>query len=352
MIKRLLTLGLLFASLAARAQATLGTSPYIENFDNLASGLPTGFSVYTAATATSLGTSATPALTPGATTTAWTATGGGFKNVASATGLHSSTPAAVQAATTNRALGLRQVSATDKGSAFVFEVANTTGKTNFALSFKLQSLDSTSMRTTTWAVDYGTGASPTTFTTVGPTATTGPVFSNNTLTVSFGSALDNQSGPVWIRIAELNATTLPAGVTSGNRPTTAIDDFSLSWSTPTATTPVLTVSATALAFGKQTINQPSAAMTYTLTGSNLTNPVTVRTAAPFGVSKDGTTFSDSLIYAVTELAQPQSVYVRFTPTTLGQASGPVSGVITNRSTGVTTRIVTLTGTGNDPTQTV
>jgi hypothetical protein len=147
----------------AQAQATLGTSPYTETFDNLASGLPTGFSVYTAATATSLGTAATPILAPGPTTL-WTATSGGFKNVASATGLRSKAPADVQAAAPNRALGVRQVSATDAGVAFAFQAANTTGKTDFSLSFKLQSLDSTSTRTTTWQVDYGTGATPSTFT--------------------------------------------------------------------------------------------------------------------------------------------------------------------------------------------
>lgn len=335
-------MGLLLAALGARAQATLGTSPYTENFDNLASGLPTGFSVYTAATASSLGTAATLTTAP----TAWNSTSGGFKNFASATGLHSGAATTVQAAAANRALGVRQVSATDKGAAFVFGVANTTGKTDFALNFKLQSLDSTSTRTATWLVDYGTGATPTTFTPTGTTATTGQFFANKPVTVSFGGALDNLTGPVWIRIVTLAGTD-----GSNNRPSSAIDDFSLSWNA-NASAPALAVAPSALDFGKQTINQPSAAKTYTLTGSNLTNPVKVRAGGAFTVSKDGTTFGDSLTYAVAELAQPKQVYVRFTPTTLGQASGPVSGTVINRSLGATDRIVTLTGTGNDPTQTV
>jgi len=335
-------MGLLLAALGARAQATLGTSPYTENFDNLASGLPTGFSVYTAATATSLGTAATLTTAP----TAWNSTSGGFKNFASATGLHSGAATTVQAAATNRALGVRQVSATDKGAAFVFEVANTTGKTDFALNFKLQSLDSTSTRTATWLVDYGTGATPTTFTPTGTTATTGQFFASKPVTVSFGGALDNLAGPVWIRIVTLAGTD-----GSNNRPSSAIDDFSLSWNA-NASAPALAVAPSALDFGKQTINQPSATKTYTLTGTNLTNPVVVRAGGAFKVSKDGTTFGDSLTYVVAELAQPKLVYVRFTPTTLGQVAGPATGTVTNRSVGATERTVTLTGTGNDPTQTV
>ncbi|RZK56175.1 MAG: hypothetical protein EOO59_10015, partial [Hymenobacter sp.] len=95
-----LAAGLALGSTRAQAQATLGASPYTENFNALGSGLPTGFSVYTNASATSLGTAPTAAqliLTPG-TTTAWTATGGGFKNFASATGLNSPATTAVQTA--------------------------------------------------------------------------------------------------------------------------------------------------------------------------------------------------------------------------------------------------------------
>ncbi|MEJ7662825.1 MAG: choice-of-anchor J domain-containing protein [Hymenobacter sp.] len=349
------SVGLALAALGAHAQATLGTSPYVENFDNLASGLPTGFSVYTAATATSLGTAPTAAqllLTPGATTS-WTNTGGGFKNYASATGLPNSTPTAAQTTATNRALGVRQTGSfgdgANVGPAFVFQVANTTGKTDFALSFKLQSLDSTIMnatasgRTTVWRVDYGLGATPSAFTQVGSTATTGPFFSNATVTASFGGALDNVAGPVWIRIVSLVGTT-----GGGSRPSSAIDDFSLSWNA-NANAPTLTVAPAALDFGKQTVNQPSAAKTYTLTGTNLTGPVVVRGG---NVSKDGTTFGDSLTYTVAELAQPRQVYVRVMPTQLGQVTGATTSTITNSSAGATTRLVTVTVTGNDPTQTV
>jgi hypothetical protein len=117
----------------------------------------------------------------------------------------------------------------DPGAAFAFQLANTTGKSNLALEFKLQSLDATAVgRTTTWRVDYAVGLSLSAFTTI----TTSPAtlttaygtFSNTTVTVNFGSALNNSSQPVWIRIVALNATS-----GSSNRPSTGIDDVKFTW---------------------------------------------------------------------------------------------------------------------------
>ncbi|GAA4503714.1 hypothetical protein GCM10023172_29040 [Hymenobacter ginsengisoli] len=367
MIKQLLTLGwvglLAFATLETRAQTavTLTTSPYVENFDGLTNGLPVGFSVYTNASATSLGTAPTTTqliLAPGATT-AWAATGAGFKNYASATGLSSKASVATQTAAPNRALGVRQTGSFGDGTstatppigagpAFVFQLANTTGKADFALSFKLQSLDSTIVtssatgRTTTWQVDYGTGTTPTAFTQVGSTATTGPFFANATVTASFGTALNNLAGPVWIRIVA------PANTTGGgSRPSSAIDDFSLSWNTPTASTPTLTAAPNTLSFGSQNLTTTSVAQTYTLTGGNLTAATTVTATGPFTVSKDNTTFAASVSYTAAELATAQTVYVKFTPTTTGTSTG----TITNASTGAVDRTVALTGIGSDPNQT-
>ncbi|MCX8020750.1 MAG: DUF5689 domain-containing protein [Chitinophagaceae bacterium] len=201
----------------------LGSSPYVENFNNIGSGLPAGFQVKTGATATSLGTDGVYTPAPAL----WNATSGGFKNFASATGLNANSDATEQNNSTNRALGVRQVSTTDQGVAFVFLINNTVGKTNFSLSFRLQSLDNSVGRTATWTVDYGFGSNPTSFTAVATspaTLTTGPAFSNTTVNVNFGSALNNSAQPVWIRIAVLSPTT-----GTGNRPSSAIDDFQLSW---------------------------------------------------------------------------------------------------------------------------
>lgn len=220
-------------SVGASAQLTLSGTGYTQNFDGIGAGLPTGWMVHTASTATALGNMVSFTTTP----TRWQGTAGGFRNMASADAFSLATyttDSATQAAATDRALGLRQVGNTsstfpgsDSGAAFVLQIANTSGLTAFNMSFKLQSLDTSSPRTTLWRVDYATGANPTSFTNANATGTltTGNrAFSNNTINVNFGSALNNQTGPVWIRIVTLTTST-----GTGNRPTTGIDDVSLSW---------------------------------------------------------------------------------------------------------------------------
>ncbi|RZK23848.1 MAG: T9SS type A sorting domain-containing protein [Hymenobacter sp.] len=348
MIKRFLFLGLAsgltLAAATAQAQTpvTLSTSPYVENFNGIGTALPAGFGTYTGATTAALGTAAAPTFAA----TAWSNTSGGFKNFASANAVAAGSSTADQNAATDRALGVRQTGGVgDPGAAFVFQVANTTGKTDFALSFKLQSLDETSPRITTWQVSYGIGATPSSFVNIGPTATTGDLsFSNNTVTVSFNQALDDKNAPVWIRVAALNASTNP-----GNRPTSAIDDFSLSWSPLSASTPYLTAAPDALAFGSQNVTTTSAtAQTYSLLGANLAGATTLTATGPFTISKDNTTYATTQTYTPTELATAKTVYVKFTPPT----TGPFTGSITNTSAGATTRTVTLAGTGKDPNQTL
>jgi hypothetical protein len=338
---------LALATLGTRAQApaTLDTSPYVETFDGLATGLPAGFSLYTGATATALGNAPTATqviLTPGNGTTNWAGTSGGFKNFASATGLAATTTSAVQTAAPNRALGVRQTgNLGDPGASFVFQVANTKGRAGFKLSFQLQSLDASASvtRATTWTVDYRLSSAPagTGFTPLA-TGTTNNTFASNTIDVDFNGALNNQDDPVTIRVSALAASS-----GSGSRPSSAIDDFTLSWASSSA--PQLTASPKTLAFGSQPLGSTSAAKTYQLTGANLTAESTVTATGPFTVSKDGSagSFGSSLTYSATELATPATVYVQFTPT----AGGPATGSITN-STTMTSTTVALTGTGYDP----
>lgn len=211
----------------------LTTSPYTQNFDGLANGLPQGISVKIGASATSLGTGDMPIFpTAGlATATVWNNTSAGVKNFASATGLTASSDATAQAASTNRALGIRQTSAAgyDPGASFLFELTNTSGKNNLQMSFLLQSLDATpGGRTASWTVEYGVGNTPSSFTavtTVPATLTTNVgTFSSTPVTVNFGTALNNLSQKVWIRIVTLAGTT-----GSNNRPSTAIDNLQLTW---------------------------------------------------------------------------------------------------------------------------
>ncbi|HMO33256.1 MAG TPA: DUF5689 domain-containing protein [Lacibacter sp.] len=210
------------------AGLALTTSPYTQNFNNIGSGLPQGFFA-------KIGASATVAFTGDMTqfnsfaATPWAQTSAGVKNFASATGLTSASTDAEQAAASNRAMGIRQTTTVgyDPGSAFVMLLDNTTGKSNFQLSFLLQSLDATVGRTTTWTVDYGVGDSPATFTAITTTPavlTTGGLFSSTPVSVTLPAALNNQSQKVWIRIVALTAA--PG---SGNRPSSAIDDVQLTW---------------------------------------------------------------------------------------------------------------------------
>jgi hypothetical protein len=343
MTKRLLSLGwasiLALASLGAHAQTPValgsGTS-YVENFNALSSGLPAGFGVYTGATTSGIGSAAT--LTTAAT--AWSNTAGAFKNFASATGQVATASSAVQAASTNRALGVRQTGTVgDPGASFVFKLANTTNRIGFSLAFKLQSLDAASGRTTTWTVDYGVGANPTTFTAVASGTTSG-AFANNTINADFGLALNNLSGPVTIRVSALDASS-----GSGNRASSAIDDFTLNWNA--STTPLLTPSPGALAFSSTAVGSASAPKTYSLAAFNITTPTTLTATGAFAISKDGAAYSQSLVYQASELTSAATVYVQFAPTAVGAATGS----ITNANASAPTRTVTLSGTGFDPNNT-
>ncbi|MFN7791918.1 MAG: choice-of-anchor J domain-containing protein, partial [Cyclobacteriaceae bacterium] len=223
------------------AQVTLTTSPYSQDFNSIGSGLPPGWSVRTGATATALGNAGTLV----SAATAWNTTTGNFRNVAAAAGLTATSVSTDQNNSANRALAVRQTgSLGDPGAAFVLQLANTSGLTNFQLSFKLQSLDgSAAGRTTTWRVDYGFGSAPTSFTALSTTpatltttlATGGISWGSTDVTANFGTTLDNITGEVWIRI-----TTLTGSTGSGSRPTSAIDDFQLTFAAGDVTPPTFT----------------------------------------------------------------------------------------------------------------
>jgi trimeric autotransporter adhesin len=328
-------------SLSASSQVTLTGTSYFQDFNSITTdSLPAGFTVRTGATAAAIG--AEVALNP-KTATAWNFGTGRYNNYASHnSGLASNASTALQSAATDRALGLRQSTGFgDQGAAFVFQVANTTGLSSFTLDFKLQSLDLSITRITTWRVDYGFGSSPSSFstaTTTGTLTTGNSTFTSNSIHVDFGSALDNQSGIVTIRIVALGATT-----GSGSRPSTGIDDFTLGWSTGGSSTPTLAVSPSSLTFPTTEIGSTSAAQTYILTAANLTSDVTVTAPAAFTVSTDDITYNSLLTILQTDaaLATGKTIYVKFAPTT----ATAYSDAVTNASTGATSKVVGVTGNG-------
>jgi hypothetical protein len=320
------------------AQIVLTNSPYQENFNSLGSGLPTGFSVYFGASSSSIGTAATYS----SAHTARNNTTARFNNYAS---LNSGTDASTN---TDRALGVRQTSSTgDPGASFVAQLANTTNKSNLKLSFKLQSLDAASPRVATWVVQYAIGdATPTSFTAIATSpasiSTGGSQTSNTTVNVDFGTALDNISSKVWIRIVTLASTS-----GTGNRPSSAIDDFSLTFDASGAPSPMISASPTSVTFANQNINTTATEKTLELTYSNLTtDDLVLTTAAPFSISKTNNgTYGSSLTYTNAELSSPTTLYVRYAPTVAGASTGNITisggGLASNAN-------VALSGTGIDP----
>ncbi len=257
MITRLFSLFAALASVATStfAQVNLGGFSYTQNFDNIGSGLPAGWTVVTGASPTSSGTSQTFDVNA----TSWGTSTGGFRNVAAAEApLPADAAVTVQTASTDRALGLRQTTSfADLASAlpaFMVQLSNTAGITDFTLNFKLMQCHQTATggRTVNWQVEYAVGAAPTSWLSVPTTpaslSTTQGTWGSTLVNVNFGNVLDNHTSPVWIRISAAGVST-----GGGTRPHTAIDDFTLSYNNSNiCSTP--TVQASNITFGTITDN--------------------------------------------------------------------------------------------------
>jgi subtilisin-like proprotein convertase family protein len=318
------------AMLAAVALPS-GTS-YTETFDGIGTALPTGWTVFTGATATSRGTAAT--LTT--TATAWNVTTAGFKNYASADGGTSADATATQSGRTDRALGVRQTgSVGDPGAAFELELANTAGKTNFSLSLKHQMLD-VQTRSTTWTVQYST--SGTSWTNLGTYADPG-TWGSTAGSYSFGSAIDNVGGPVYVRIAALAGST-----GSTNRDTYGIDDVSLTWTNSSSTAPTISGAATAAAF-TTTYGTASAAQSFAVSGTNLTASLVATAPTGFEVSSDGTTYGTTATFSQSGGLASGTLRVRLAAAAAATGSYDAQNIVLS-STGATNANITTAATGN------
>lgn len=111
-------------------------------------------------------------------------------------------------------------------------------------------------------------------------------------------------------------------------------------------TPTLNTSPTSLSFGDILINTYSGPQTYTLSGSNLIANVTVTAPSRYQVSLSSSSgFGSSLTVTPTNGNVNTTIYVRFNP----NATGAVTGNVTNTSNGATSRNVAVSGTGVEPT---
>ena len=206
----------------ARAQVTLTGTSYSQNFNGLGTGLPTGWTVRTAASASALGTSGATFINTAGSTTAWSDTGGAFKNCAAAAA-GSAASTATQTAAADRALAIRQVGAFgDPGAAFVLQLNSTAGFTNFQLALDLEMLN-VQARSTVWTIDYAIGAAPTAFTAVA-TFSDPAAFGVTLTNINFNGVIDDKNTNVWIRVVALGAST-----GGGSRDTFGIDNFTLTY---------------------------------------------------------------------------------------------------------------------------
>ncbi|MFN4081306.1 MAG: hypothetical protein ACK4NS_10425, partial [Saprospiraceae bacterium] len=209
------------------AQIALSGTSYIQNFDAIGSGLPTGWSVRTGATAGSLGTPQT--FTDAKSV--WSA-GAGFRNFASAKApLDSLSNNAAQNGAADRALGLRQTNPFgDPGASMVLHIANTAGFCNLKLSLTLQTVFDRS-RTTEYLIQCARDTSSwDTLATYTTGAWTGQTFED----LPFPCDYDNQLGSVWIRIVALSPSFLIPNANPSGRDAIALDDFKLTWDTTCA----------------------------------------------------------------------------------------------------------------------
>lgn len=215
------------ASIAVDSQGAFilaGTS-YSLDFNSIGSGLPSGVTVRTGASGSSLGDLQTFI----EATTSWGTTSGNFRNVASSNGttLDSAANSTEQSNFANRAIGLRQTNDFgDPGAALTFQIQDTLGFENFTwkIDVGLLSLQS---RTTPLSFQVATGDTPTTFTTLGVLSP--ETFGLTTQTFNLASSVENSSQTLWLRVAALSATT-----GSGSRDTIGFDNFVLTYSEATA----------------------------------------------------------------------------------------------------------------------
>lgn len=217
------------ATFVLPAQLVLTGTNYFQSFNTIAGGLPDGWAVRTNATTTSLGT----VVTFPTAAKSWGDPTGEFGNFASLTNNAGSLAtggesAATQAAFTNRMVGVRQTGTFgDPGAAFVLQLTNTLGFSNFVFSAQLYLLRSNA-NSTTWTIQYAVGNSPVSFTTLGTFVDPGSV-GVTPVSYNLGADANDQAQNVWIRVAALTATG-----SSATRDSFGLDNVSLGYAGPSA----------------------------------------------------------------------------------------------------------------------
>lgn len=130
-----------------------------------------------------------------------------------------------------------------------------------------------------------------------------------------------------------------------------IDTFSITDFTGSASPTITTSTSSLTSFGSVAVGTNSSSQNFTVSGSDLTENVSVSASSDFEVSTNNITFTNSVNLTQsggTLTGQPVTVYVRFSPT----VSGLNNGTITLTSNGATNRTVSVSGTGFVPVPTL
>lgn len=223
MMKRILFIGAVLAATAGptQAQVVLAGTSYTQNFDSIGSGLPTGWSVTTDSSISTLGTTETFTTDP--VSWASTASSGIFRN-SSSSNITFTTTGATQEANSDRAIGWRPSTAAQRDGAITVQISNTVGFENFSLGVSVFTGNDVTAASD-YALEFRVGESGN-FTQIGSTYSTGTPYSQTTFSISSVtlSALNNQSEAVYFR---LRGTT-PTG--TGSLDTVGFDNFNLTFS--------------------------------------------------------------------------------------------------------------------------
>ncbi|HLW64050.1 MAG TPA: hypothetical protein VKS79_01945 [Gemmataceae bacterium] len=149
---------------------------------------------------------------------------------------------------------------------------------------------------------------------------------------------------VRITAAAATAEGVFAGSVSASSTGATTQNLLFSAAVNPATTPTIAVSPPSLDLGTTHAGTAGSMQTYTVSGSNLTAPITITAPAGVEISSDGATFHSALT-----LTPNNGTVASTTITTRISASasaGAITGNITDTSTGATTQNVAVTGTVN------
>ncbi len=227
--------------------------------------------------------------------------------------------------------------ASDNGRYLQFSIDLTSGETfaNQSISVAIGAqVSSTTTAARNYTVTYGYGASPTFATATNGAVTGTGTSTTNTTNISIPAPGNTTTTSLIVRI-------LVFGSSGGGN--FRLASIGLTGYTPLSSSPAINASVSTLpSFISSGISNPSAEQSFTISGSNLTNNITVTPPTGFQVSTtSGSGFGSSVVLNQSGgTVASTTVYARFNPSALADQVG---GNITCVSTGATTQNVAVSG---------